>query len=302
MTHHRHLHFHLDRDLCQSAVFGNHPFIAKMAILLESAGFSVAYREHGDADRDPDTYVLSHMMPAPELRGLVFRRCYEYPFWQIEASANRWDWDVAKAPYDPALVPAAEAEQFYGYWQKRLYQDAPRQTSRDGFVYVPLQGRVTDQRSFQSCSPIQMIEHCLAHDPGRQIIATIHPNEAYSPADIARLEALEAKHDRLRVDVGNMVPLLQTCDYVVTQNSSVAFAGYFFGKPALLFGKIDFHHIAVQADMAQLPDSFARVARADPDYARYIWWFWQDQCINAGRDDVYDKITARFRHFGWPMD
>lgn len=302
MTQEPTVHFLLEPDLRKAAQAGAHPFIAKMALVLESASFRVAYRDHGDTDRSPETYTLGHMKVPPSQRGLIFRRVYEYPFWQIEGSAERWEWDVAKARFDPALVSKQDAAPFYAFWQKRLYQDAPSRTSREGFIYVPLQGRLRDHRSFQSCSPLEMIEQCLAHDPSRQVVATIHPNEVYSDAEIAALEALERKHKRLRVDVGNMVPLLQRCDYVVTQNSSVAYAGYFFGKPALLFGKIDFHHIAVQADMDNLAHSFARVAEATPDYAKYLYWFWQDQSINAGRDDVYAKITARFRRFGWPID
>lgn len=302
MTQERLLHFHLEHDLRQSAASGNHPFIAKMALVLESAQFRVEYREHGDTNRNDDTYVLSHMKLPPTKRGLVFRRVYEYPFWQIEASAERWLWDVAKAKFDPTRISGSKAAQFYTFWQKRQYQSAPQSISRDGFIYIPLQGRLSEHRSFQSCSPLEMIEHCLAHDPARQVIATIHPNEVYSDAEISALEALERKHKKLRIDVGDMVPFLQACDYVVTQNSSVAFAGYFFGKPALLFGKIDFHHIAVQAEMASLADSFAEVAQVQPDYARYLYWFWQDQSINAGRDDVYGKITARFRRFEWPID
>ncbi len=302
MTQEHRLHFHLEHDLCKSAAAGDHPFIAKMALVLESAQFRVEYREHGDTDRSDETYVLSHMKPPPTQRGLVFRRVYEYPFWQIEASAERWQWDVARASFDPAQIPAADGAQFYAFWRNRQYGDAPQNTSRDGFIYVPLQGRLAECRSFQSCSPLEMIEHCLAQDQTRQVIATIHPNEVYSEAEIAALEALERKHKRLRVDVGDMVPLLQTCDYVVTQNSSVAFAGYFFGKPALLFGKIDFHHIAVQANMTDLAGSFSEAIQMRPDYARYLYWFWQDQSINAGRDDVYAKITARFRRFGWPIE
>lgn len=296
------VHFLLERDLCQSAASGNHPFIAKMALVLESAGFKVDYREHDDTDGTDNTHTLSHMRAPVDQRGLVFRRVYEYPFWQIENTAERWEWDVAKAPFDPAEMPEVEAKQFYAFWQKRLFQDAPQKTARAGFVYVPLQGRLLEHRSFQSCSPVAMIEHCFAQEPTRQIVATIHPNENYSAAEIAALEALERQHKRLRIDVEGMIPLLQTCDYVVTQNSSVAFSGYFFGKPALLFGKIDFHHIAVQADMNNLAASFAAVAGAAPDYARYIHWFWQHQSINAGRDDVYGKITARFQRFGWIND
>ena len=302
MTDPKTVHFLLERELRQSAVAGNHPFIAKMALVLESAGFQVEYREHGDTDRDASVYTLSHMRAPAGPRGLVFRRVYEYPFWQIEGTAERWHWDVAKADFDPETVSAAEAAQFYAFWQKRQYQDAPLNTSKDGFIYVPLQGRLAEHRSFQSCSPLEMIEQCIAHNPARQIIATIHPGEHYSEAEIAALEAMEARYPTLRVDVGDMVPLLQRCDYVVTQNSSVAFAGYFFGKPALLFGQIDFHHIAVRADMGNLAHSFAQVAAMQPDFARYLYWFWQENCINAGRDDVYGKITARFRRFGWPID
>lgn len=294
--------FLLEPELLGSAIDGNHPFIAKMALVLESASFRVDYCLHSDRDDNPEVFTLSHMKPALNERGLVFRRVYEYPFWQIEASANRWEWDVARSRYDPAAVDAGAADQFYRFWQKRQYQASTQATSRDGFVYVPLQGKISEHRSFQSCSPIDMIEHCLSQDPKRAVIATIHPNETYSADDIARLETLERRHARLRVDVGEMVPLLQTCDYVVTQNSSVAFAGYFFQKPALLFGKVDFHHIAVQADMSDLASGFDRVAAHAPDYARYLYWFWQMNCINAGRDDVYSKITARFRQFGWPID
>ncbi|HDZ82349.1 MAG TPA: hypothetical protein ENH56_14075 [Roseobacter sp.] len=301
MTYNKTVHILLEPDLLKSALADSHPFIAKMALVLESASFRVEYRLHGDQNRSDDTFVLSHMKPPPGSRGLVFRRVYEYPFWQIDSSANRWEWDVAKVSYDPAAVSGADAANFYRSWQKRLYGDAPQNLSSEGIVYVPLQGKLHEKRSFQLCSPIEMLEHCLAHDLGRKVIATIHPNETYSASEIAALDQLERQNSRLRVEVGGMIPLLQTCDYVVTQNSSVAFAGYFFGKPALLFGKIDFHHIAITADMARLATGFAKVAQNRPNYARYLYWFWQAQSINAGRDDVYSKIATRFERFGWPM-
>ncbi len=45
--------------------------------------------------------------------------------------------------------------------------------------------------------------------------------------------------------------------------------------------------------------SFHNVTRRHPAYDKYIWWFWQQQSINAGRDDARDKIEARFKRFGW---
>ena len=80
---------------------------------------------------------------------------------------------------------------------------------------------------------------------------------------------------------------------MVTQNSSAAFNGYFYGKPAVLFGKVDFHHIALG------PDTMDRFEDHAPDYARYVWWFWQNQSINAGHPSAEQKIEDRFRTFGW---
>jgi hypothetical protein len=76
-----------------------------------------------------------------------------------------------------------------------------------------------------------------------------------------------------------MADLLGRCDYIVTQNSSVAFNGYFFGKPSLLFRKTDFHHIAVQAEIDELAAGFETAQKIQPDYAAYVHWFWQKTAL-----------------------
>ena len=301
MTDTRLARFHLEPDLRKSAEADQHPFIAKIAAVLEKARFRVEYAHHGETADDDGAWSLTHMKQPPDARGLTFRRVYEYPFWQIDQTAERWRWDVARADYDADSIDGKEATRFFDFWRKRLYQDAAARTTKDGFIYVPLQGRLLQQRSFQKCSPLEMVEHCVAHAGNRGIVATLHPKEVYSPQEIAALEELERRHERLTIRTGGMIPLLQHCDFVVTQNSGVAFCGYFFQKPALLFAEIDFHHIAISADMARLADSFSAVAQHDPDMARYVWWFWQDQCINAGREDAEAKIAARLARFGWPM-
>lgn len=298
----RRARFYLEPGLRERAATGQHPFIEKMAKMLKKSQFRVEFRDHGDFAESRGAFSLSHMKEPPYARGLVFRRVYEYPFWQIDCTGRRWDWDVARNVFDPNEVPVKEAEQFYRYWGKRLYDDAPQKAERGGLVYVPLQGRLTRHRSFQMCSPLEMVEHCVAHAGDRRVIATLHPEEEYSAAEKAALEAMVERHPRLSVEVGGMVALLQACDYVVTQNSSAAFAGYFFAKPVLLFAKIDFHHIAINAKMGDLPRCFAQVAAHRPDFARYLWWFWQDQSINAGRDTAEAKIAERLKRFGWPID
>ena len=292
---------YLEEPLLKSAEAGEHNFINLVVDVLKNARFRVDFCDIEGMGTQAGVYSLSHMVEPPDAHGLVFRRVYHYPFWQIEQTNERWHWDVAKAPFDPNLT-APDAARFYRFWQKRLFGDAPDQTRRDGYIYVPLQGRLSQHRSFQSCSPIEMIEACLDHNPQRDVIATLHPKEQYSAGEFAKLDALQSKHARLSIHTGDMVRHLQHCDYVVTQNSSAAFSGYFFGKPALLFGKVDFHHIAECADMENLTQSFENTAQMRPAYDAFIWWFWQQQSINAGRDDASAKILARLKRFGWPIN
>ena len=84
----------------------------------------------------------------------------------------------------------------------------------------------------------------------------------------------------------------------MTQNSSVAFNGYLFGKPALLFRKADFHHIAVQAGLDNLAAGFAELKRTEPDYAAYLYWYWQDESAStlAGPKQK-EPIAARLKTF-----
>lgn len=294
----RDVQFYLEDLLRQSAARGEHPFLALVAEVLVEAGLRPVYAAAGSASAGG--YSLTHMAQPPDDRGLLFRRVYHYPFWQIEAVAERWHWDTARAAFDGQGV-APDAGRFYRYWQNRLFGAAPADSRRAGFIYVPLQGHLDRCRSFQACSPLEMIEHCLEHGGGREVIVTLHPGERYTDQEVASLDRLVARHRKLSLGAGEMAHYLQGCDYVVTQNSSVAFAGYFFGKPALLFGRIDFHHIAVTADLQVLEETFDRVARLTPPYASYVHWFWQERSINAGRPDAKERIAARLRRFKWPI-
>ncbi|WP_335750773.1 hypothetical protein [Sulfitobacter sp.] len=293
--------FYMEPELCQSAQAGKHNFIGKLANVVSRAGLEVQYVPFGsEGQRGGTEWSLNHIKSPLNERGLCFRRVYHYPFWQIEQSAERWSWDVAQTAFEPDSSDAAKAERFYKFWQSRLFGGAPKNTKKDGFVYVPLQGKLLDHRPFQICSPIEMVKHCLAQTEC-PVIATLHPSESYSASETQALEALEKSHARLTVQIGSMSDLILGCDYIVTQNSSVAFNGYLFGKPALLFRKTDFHHIAVQANLDDLAASFAEVKHTEPDYVAYLHWYWQKNSINAGRPEAEERIAARLRRFGWPV-
>ncbi len=299
----REVHFYLHDTLRKRVLARDHNFINKLSDVLEAADFSVKVVSDSLSEKlkakTRSGYSIVLMDEPIDALGLTIRLTYFYPFWHIEKYHERWLWPVAHAPFQGAECPEEEVKRFTSFWRNKIFgKTVPR---RDGFVYIPLQGKLNRHRSFQYCSPIEMIEHVLAQDPDRQIIATLHPKETYTDAERDALTQLTARHSRFRVEAGSSKLFLPRCDYVVTQNSAVALSGYFLHKPAVLFGKIDFHHIAANVFDLGVEHAMKGAAQMAPDFDSYLWWFLQKMAINAGRPEADSKIEAVLRSHGWPI-
>ncbi len=298
--------FYLDPGLLKSARAGEHNFIGLIAKTLTDAGMRVFFQPNSDAARraskDLPGYALFHMDDPTHPRALTLRRSYFYPFWQIESSVRRWEWNVALTPFKPQDIDMAEAKRFFEFWRKRLYPLANAAPVTDGPVYVPLQGMIRQHRTFQSCSPLTMIANTADRFANNDIVVTLHPNEVYSDADHGALQDLAARYPNVAISDQDMVTCLNACQLVVTQNSSVALAGFFFRKPAVLFAQIDFHHIAGNVPRDGEDRAFA-TWRNDAEYEAYVWWFLQHMSINAGRppEEVTEKIASVLWNHGWPV-
>jgi hypothetical protein len=296
----RDLHICLPDPMRRDAEAGRAPIITRIAEAIRPLGWRLTL--HGESAitraRLRGCHVLHHMRDPQGPHELCLRRAHVYPFWRIEASNTRWLWEVARTPFDPAGVDPTAANAFRQRWQRNLLGAEP--VSRDGFLFLPLQGHLSRQRSFQAASPLEMIEHTLDRVPGKPLLATLHPKETYGRADLAALDRIEERHPRFRLVTDRAEDLLRRCDGVVTQNSTVALTGFFARKPAVLFGQIDFHHIAGSVPREGVDRAFARLDEA-PDHAAYLFWFFRHHAINAGSDEAGAQIVARFRAHGWPM-
>ena len=73
---------------------------------------------------------------------------------------------------------------------------------------------------------------------------------------------------------------------------------YLLNNPALLFGQIDFHHIAGSVHRDGLDKAFEKIERQSPDYARYLFWFFQEQALNVWRPDFPDRLNSRLADHG----
>jgi hypothetical protein len=295
------LHIHLHDSLRARAQAGDVPLFTHLAASLPG------WRLHFQPDtplarlktRLRGGYGLFHMQPLPAGGHILcLRRAYIYPFWRIERTHLRWEFDAARLPFDPVAIDPAIAARFVARWRPKLLGDRP--ITRAGFVLVPLQGHLQTARSFQSMSPIQMIEQTLARDP-RPVIATLHPNERYTDAERRALAQIATRFSRFSLSDKPSADLLAACDLVVTQNSSVALTGFFAAKPAILFGQSDFHHIAASVPRDGLDAAFAHPTPPLDVFYRYLHWFFTQTTINAGSPDAPTQLNARLRALGWPV-
>jgi hypothetical protein len=295
------LRLYLHPPMLGDARRGRVNFIQRLIALLERQGWRIEILPSGEARRaaapDLPGYALFHMEKPTHDRALTFRRAYHFPFWRIERVAERWRWPVAESRFDPEIIDADEARVFHARLAARVLPGpAPR---RDGPVLIPLQGRIAETRSFQTMSPLDMVARVA--ETGRLCVATLHPREIYTPEDRAALEALATRHPNLSIG-GNTAALLRDCAFVATQNSAVAFDGFILGKPAVLFGQVDFHHIGLK--VADLGAEAALAAAPDhrPDFDRYLFWFLQLNAINMSAPDADARIAAALARGGWPVD
>lgn len=294
------LHFHLPPWHIDRVRDGKGGILNRVIETVEARGWTCILHAETETAALPVAEGHHLVMNRPVIGGntLTLRRCLREPFWRIEATNDRWDWPIARKPFRPGQVNG-HAGGFIGNWRGRIFGDLP--LTRQGHVLIPLQGKLLEHRHFQSMSPVDMIRATLAAEPERPLILSLHPKETYSEAELAALAALIAAEPRLSLAQEPTLNLLASCDYVVTQNSSTALAGFFAEKPAVLFARIDFHHIAGSVPDLGVDAAFACALGPAPAFARYLFWYFKQNAITAWADDVQERIAENLRRHGWPI-
>ncbi|MCX8507683.1 MAG: hypothetical protein ORN49_02195 [Rhodobacteraceae bacterium] len=293
---------HLGPAVLPVAEAGKHNFLNRLTAVLRDCGYQCEYWPNGFAERiatgSLPGWSMFEMEPPEGSQSLVFRRAYVAPFWQVDRTDKRWDWDVARAAFQITTQQRALAEEFAAAWRRRLYEGRTATATSNGSLFVPLQSRLLEQRPFQSLSPIAMLEALLQRYPGRPIHATLHPKVTYSQAETDALAALAVRHPALTISRQPAETLLATCDLVATQNSAVAFEALFWRKPVILFAGIDFHHALASVWRDGMETAFDQLESGRPDFDGYLWWYLQRQSLNAGREDFRVRSMVRLGDLG----
>ncbi len=297
------LTFYLENKMLGPAKAGRINVINRISAAVASRGVKTAFRLDSDENlirsaSDPG-WSLFHMSAPFHDRALCLRRAYFYPFWHIENTSRRWENSIARAPFHADEQPEEAARAFCDGWRRRLFEGKAEAATRDGYVFVPLQGRLLVRRSFQSMSPLEMLRTTHEQLPERQIRITLHPNERYSAQETEALARLLAQSPRYELYNGPGEILLRHCDLVVTENSSMALRGFFLHKPAVLFAAIDFHHVAANVRTMGAAAAFRQARTAEVPFDAYLFWFLARMSINAGREDAQRRILDAMRKGGW---
>ncbi|MFD1795100.1 hypothetical protein FQV27_14510 [Paracoccus aurantiacus] len=287
---------HLDPEMAARAEAGHFNFVERILEAVRSRGWQAAIAPETAEPPPRHSYALHHMHGPDHRRVKIFRRCYYYPYWHIEKLPQRWRWPVARATFEPGQIDRTEARDFIHHLRQKVMPGLRPQTP--GHVLIPLQGKLTEMRSFQTMSPIDMVAAVAA--TGKSCIATLHPNETYSLSERGALDSLAERYDNLSIG-GNSRELLAGAEYVATQNSAVAMDAYLLTRPVVLFAQVDFHHIALNVADIGVDQALAQAPTHKADYARYLLWFLRKQAIDAMAPDAGARMLDALKKGGWPI-
>ncbi|MEX0970958.1 MAG: hypothetical protein WD046_11005 [Paracoccaceae bacterium] len=276
----------------------------KLREVVEGRGWRVSLREKSRFDRvlagAGRAYHLHEIDGASGARGLNYRRAYFYPWWMFDHPNQRFGGRIGAMSFDAASIDGRVATAFYAGLKRNYLADWAR-GDPNGPALVPLQAELTRQRPWQFMDLKTLVSLIRQHDPAREIILKPHPKLTYSAKEQALLAEL-VTNPQTRISEAPMKEAMGGCAYIATQNSAAAFEAMVLGIPALICARADFHHgCTVLRPDADAASAFARLRGEKPDFARYLYWFLEKNCVHAGRDDAHRKIAALLAECGWPV-
>ena len=295
---------HTSAVTLQSIHDGKFRFINRLEGMFARQGWQVSKRKMRWLDRYTDridgAYHLHEIDGASGARGLNFRRAYFFPWWMFDHPDQRFGGRIGALTYAPEPIDGRAAQAFYDDLQRYYLTDWSRGDA-NGPALIPLQAELCRRRDWQFTDLAGILGHIRAQDPNRQILLKPHPKVAYSPEETALLGQLCAQ-DNVSMAQGTIAALLGQAAYVATHNSATAFEAMVLGIPSILFARADFHHICPQVKQpSDAPAAFAQLLGPKPDFARYLYWFLEQNCLHAGREDAEVRIAALLRECGWPV-
>jgi len=292
--------FHLPGDWLTGDRSKMLPFYRRL-----EAGLAAQGVDHGfvpmDRERlaeqmnDGNIHILNHArFPHPKV--LSAGVAYIYPFWHLDPLGIRAFSSIRDKVFRPSDVDNEAARTFFRKLRGRLVdqrtsryeQPEAHEAIPEGCIAVFLQSE--GHRSVEETLWLDrwtMLRTCLA--TGRQVVVKPHPRDLGGET-FDMLADLQSEFANLQISFANIHDILAVAERVVTINSAVGIEAYLHRRPVILCGQADFRHIASEARDAEALARLLATAPPGAPYAKYLHWYFAQNCLNAGAPD----LTARF--------
>lgn len=232
------------------------------------------------------------------------------PYWQVDPKGILADSSIRDAVFNPrkigwkpskALMRELKRDKLVARRSRYVHGGDRVQLPEDAVVLFYQGDGVLTQRA-QTCSTEDMLRAMVEGAGGRPVVVKPHP--------LIGLRGMEDTLEKLRgegmpIDVidGNVHDMLDQVAVTVSVNSACSFEGFLHRKPAILFGKSDFHHFAINLeDPFDFSAGLERALSFDGPYVKYIWWYLEQQNISGYAPDFFDRVMARAALVGFDAD
>jgi hypothetical protein len=235
---------------------------------------------------------------------------YLPPFWHLDPAGMQAESSIAARPYDPASLREKPAQAFFERMRARYTLQRRSRRAQipevtplpQGSIAVFLQGDQPQANGLAHCTPDQMLRAVAEGAGGRPVLVKPHPLAADHDALVIR----RALDQGLAVTptLANVNDMIAVSVCTVSVNSACAIEGFLQRKPAILFGPSDFHHFA---ETVRAPEEFPAaldraLKRAPGGYAKFLFWYFAQNCLNVTAADFADRVEAIFAQAGFPAE
>lgn len=259
---------------------------------------------------DDDFHIVDHgALRHPRI--LNAGVAYLFPFWNLDPHGIRALSSIGAAKFRRSDVDSSAANDFHREmvrcWvrprRSRGAQPEARMQLPSGCIAVFLQSEA-DRAVEETChlDRVSMVKALLRRDDPRPLVIKPHPRD-HTEKTRDWLASLAARDNRIIVTGGNIHDILPEADVTVTINSAVGIESFLHKVPVVLCGRADFHHIATTVEKPrELDTAITHAAGRRWPYARFLYWYFRMNCVDAGSPTLIDDVLTRIAATGYDTD
>jgi hypothetical protein len=249
-----------------------------------------------------------HLGREPRPLALNLGTAYLGGFFYVDPKGVYGESSVSDKDFNPAWVPADNAEAFLADLRRRLVlprksrarQPEEVQDFGSGHLALFLQDWSDPVERVQHMTCEEMTRAVIEGAGGRRVVVKPHPRNKGRETR-AVLRYLRGCGGDVTVTDANVHDILHGAAASISISSSLALEGMLHRVPAILFGRSDLHHCATTvATPDQFSTALATALATNWPYARFLLWFLRWQNIDASRPfltKVLDRMASQGADF-----